>query len=334
MVYASLGVMRWDVGKLLDRLGRVGERLGLDRPRPPGEKFYLYILLFFIGYLVADSTALYLRTFMLPSGTVGKSSVVARRPPLTKFSSSQFSEIKKRNIFNSDHLIAKTAMQKKDPEGKKNADPDNTPIKSNLPLQLIGTIVHGRKGRSVVTLQIKGKATGVKSFKVDEEVEGLAKIIEITRNKVIFRNLDSRKLEYLEIIEDEKIKIGVSGGPKKKAPVVQAPSVEKTQFSLSRAEVDKQLSNLSAILQDAKAVPYTPPGSSELQGFKLVAIKSGSIYETLGLKRGDVLQGVNGEDLTSPQQGMELYQELKDASNIKLKVLRGGKPLDLNYDIK
>jgi len=316
----------------MDVFSRLGQKLGFQRSRPPGERFYLYILLFFMGYLIADSTTLYLRTFMLPSGSVGKFSTakrVARRPIP---SGSKLTEIKAKNIFNSDHIIGKTLRDQKTPEGKEPEDDDGKPTKTTLPLNLVGTIVSSTQERSVVTLQLTSKSE-VRSYKVGEKVESIAEIKEILRNKVIFRNLNTRKLEFIENLEETKLKIGVTNRPRNKTVSAPAPP-EKTEFTLSRAEVDKQLSNLSAILQDAKAVPYKSPGSDAVEGFKMVAIKSGSIYEKIGLKRGDVLKGVNGESVTSPQQAMELYQALKDSSNIKLKIIRGGSEKDLSYDIK
>ena len=326
--------MRFNVGKIFDIFTKLGQRLGFNRPRPPGERFYLYILMFFVAYLIADSTSLYLRGFMLPSGGVGKANVARSSRPLAPPVSSDLPDIKKKNIFNSDHLIAKTVKQNKAPKGSEGSeDDDNDPVKTSLPLELVGTLVHGRDEKSVATIQLKGK-NEVRSYKIKEKIESMAEVKEISRNKVIFRNLNSRKLEFIEILDESKIKIGVSNEGKKTPTTAAAPPPdEKTEFVLSRAEVDKQLSNLSAILQDAKAVEYRPPGSDTIQGFKMVAIKSGSIYEKLGLKRGDVLQGVNGEDVTSPQQAMELYQALKSSDKIDLDISRGGSASTLNYEI-
>ncbi|MEM7646253.1 MAG: type II secretion system protein GspC, partial [Pseudomonadota bacterium] len=205
------------------------------------------------------------------------------------------------------------------------------PVPTSLPLNLVGTIIHGRDERSVATIQVKGK--DIQAVMVGEELDGMAEIKEITRYKVIFRNLRNRKLEYVEIKEESKIKMGVARGKSGPKPTVAQPA--QTNFTFKRSEVNKYLENLPKVLQDAKAVPYVAPGSGgEVSGFKLVAIKSGSIYEKLGLKRGDVIKGVNGEPVDSPQKAMELYQALKSSDQIQLDIGRGGSNTTLNYSLE
>ncbi|MCJ8277344.1 MAG: general secretion pathway protein GspC, partial [Bdellovibrionales bacterium] len=152
------------------------------------------------------------------------------------------------------------------------------------------------------------------------------------RHKVIFRNLRNRKLEYIEIKENQKIRM-TTAGPNK--PVEKGATADVTNFTFKRTEINKYLENLPQVLQDAKAVPYIAPGSGgEVAGFKLVAIKAGSIYEKLGLKRGDIIKGVNGESVDTPQKAMELYQALKSSDSIQLEVTRGGSSTTLNYSLE
>ena len=200
-----------------------------------------------------------------------------------------------------------------------------------LPLELIGTIVHGNNKKSVATVQVKGQKE-IEPYKVSETIDGKAKIIEIEREKVIFINTRTQKKEYIQIEDESKFSIALSNPDKS---LIDEPAEEPTEFSFNRTEIDKHLENLPAILQDAKAVPYIIPGTGgEVGGFKLVAIKPGSIYEKLGLKRGDILKGVNGEKVDSPQKAMELYQALKSADSINLEISRGGTTKNLNYNIR
>ena len=57
--------------------------------------------------------------------------------------------------------------------------------------------------------------------------------------------------------------------------------------------------------------PILSQGSGgQVDGFTLVDIMPGSIYEQLGLQRNDVIKGVNGEGVNSPTKAMELYKSL------------------------
>lgn len=308
--------MRFDSNKWIEKLKLKGER-------PPLEKYYKLMFVVFCAYLTADLITIYVRQFLIPTqssimiGSGGKMvSTFVPKP--------SYSNIEKHNIFNSDHQIAPALGSSKKDEG---FEEDNDPVPTNLPLTLIGTIVHGDPKKSITTIQEQGK--DVESYKVDEEIIGMAKIKEILRDKVIFRNLRNRKLEYIEIREENNMSIGLS---KKGATPGEAPK-EETTFKFQKTEIQEQLNNLSAVLNDATAVPNKLPDGS-LHGFRLVHIKPGSIYERLGLKRGDVLMGVGGETIDSPQRAMEMYQQLKDSNYIELEIERGdGNRMTMKYNI-
>ena len=300
---------------------------GLKGARPPYEGTYIYILLFFIGTLVADTLTTHLRGELLPTEgarPMRKFKTFAR--PSQKLSI--WSSLRDQNIFNADHVLAPTMMEKQ--EGLGTEDDHSLPVLSRLPLKLVGTIIHWDPERSVATTQVRGK--DIHAVVKGEKVEQMAEILEIKRYRVVFRNLRNRKLEYIEIKEENKVKMGTQSTKKNLSETGQ---VEKTNFNFKRSLIDKHLENLPRILQDARAVPYVAPGSGgEVSGFKLVNIKAGSVYETLGLKRGDIIKGVNGEPVDTPQKAMELYQALKNADSIQLELERDGSPVTFNYKVE
>ncbi len=314
--------MKFDFSKL----AVWGEKLGFRNARPPLEGLYIYVLLFFMGALVADFATTFVRTSMLPMGGITNVKPLAGRSPVKKPQISVFSGIKDKNIFNADHFIPESLGEQQ--KGGEFED-QSTPTLSSLPLELVGTIIHARHELSVATIQIRGK--DIHAVMEEEELDGMAKIYEITRHKVVFRNLSTRKLEYIEIKEENTLQIGLV----KSGSSVQMDQPEKTNFKFRREEINTYLDDLPRVLQDAKAVPYVVPGSGgEIGGFKMVAIKPGSIYEKLGLKTGDILKGVNGEMVDSPQKAMELYQALKNSSDIQLDITRNGQSSTLNYTLE
>ena len=96
----------------------------------------------------------------------------------------------------------------------------------------------------------------------------------------------------------------------------------------------KYTNDLSSVLMQARAVPNRDPNTGEINGFRILDMQDGSIFQQLGLQRMDVLKGVNGEAIDSVQKAMELYNTLKNGSQIKLSVERGGKLESMNYDVK
>jgi general secretion pathway protein C len=69
-------------------------------------------------------------------------------------------------------------------------------------------------------------------------------------------------------------------------------------------------------------------------GFRLQGIRSGSIFSAIGIRNGDVIVGVNGTDINSPQRAMELYQAMLQQDQVEMQILRRGREHTLNYTIK
>ncbi|RYZ66953.1 MAG: hypothetical protein EOP05_18410 [Proteobacteria bacterium] len=200
---------------------------------------------------------------------------------------------------------------------------------SSLPLQLVGTIVHGNPARSVATILVRNKNEQI-PVKVEGDLDGMAVITKIERAKVIFRNNATRALEYIEMKDDSKISFGAPVA-KQNGEVMQK---SETEFELKRDDVNKLTQNLPALLQDARAVPRMGPNGT-IECFSLADIREGSIYTKLGLKRGDCIKSVNGEKIDSPGKAMDMYNALRSGSSqIQIGIDRGGRDENMNYSIQ
>lgn len=104
------------------------------------------------------------------------------------------------------------------------------------------------------------------------------------------------------------------------------------QFGVPRSTVDGALNNLSQLATEARVVPAFEGGKPV--GFKLFSIKPGSLYSKIGLQNGDVVNKINGYEMSSPEKGLEVYQKLKDSSNVTVDIKRRGKTMTLDYTIQ
>ena len=68
-------------------------------------------------------------------------------------------------------------------------------------------------------------------------------------------------------------------------------------------------------------------------GFKLFSIQPGSLYASIGIENGDVIQRVNGYELNSPEKALELYQKLKESGHVTIELERGGQVVRKEYNI-
>lgn len=298
--------------------------------RPPFEGLYPYIFLTFLAFCVSDLIIVGVRDQMLPT------QAPPSRPPRNDFrrplNRGSLGTITQRNFFAEGqipepmHLRMATDQQKKDAE--------LPPIPSQLPLNLMGTIVHSNPEKSIANVEVTGK-NSVLPFRVNQDIENLATLTKVERGKIFIRNLSSNRLEFIELKEKMKLNFG---GAKAMSPVPKAgaPQVAQTapnKFEISRAEVMKQMADLPTFLNTAAMQPNRK-ANGEVDGFKFIAIQPGSAISQLGFRAGDVIKSVNGEPVTSPAQAMELYQQFRSATNVKLGVNRDGKDQEFDYTVK
>ncbi len=290
-----------------------------------------YILVLLLGFILADLGTLYVRPVMLPKEAPPK------KPKKKKFIKPQFkgaySAIAKRNIFNSKGKIPTALATEKSGKEQKNSD-DGPPTLSRLPLKLLGTIVHRNPAKSIATISLTSQNKNG-SWKKDEEVDGIAKILNVERKKVIIRNLNTNKKEFIEIPEDLKVSFGSKA--KKSTPKSESNDVVEVRGKsrvIKRSDFLAQTQRLGTLLTQARMDKNIGPDGS-LQGYKFSNIKPGSIFEKLGFKAGDVIKGVNGEPVNSPAKAMELFNILKsDASSVDIDIQRNGKDDKFNYVIE
>lgn len=294
--------------------------------RPPFEKWYSYILFAFIGYCLADLSILSYRDRMLPQSappTHPKAPL-----PDNYISSGVYNSIANRNIFASNGIIPDALVDKTKGGGQK----ENDPVPSQLPLNLIGTLVHSNPSKSIAAIEVRGK-NQVVSYSPGKEIEGMASIMKVERQKVIFRNLNSNRLEYIEMKKDGN-KVAFGSGAKTSPVGKEVQKTGDNTFSIKRADLLKYTNDLSSILMQARAVPNREPGTGNINGFRILDMQPGSIYEQLGIQRMDVIKSVDGTPVDSPAKAMELYNTFKNSPKVSLQVERNGKTETMTYNIQ
>jgi hypothetical protein len=83
------------------------------------------------------------------------------------------------------------------------------------------------------------------------------------------------------------------------------------------------------LLTDARLVPAFEGG--RVVGLKIFSVRAGTLPAAIGLENGDVIQRINGHELTSPAAGLELHASLQEASTLRVDILRRGVPGTLTH---
>ena len=317
------------------------------------KRYYWSLNLIVIGvssYFAARASLHVVEAKYLLSEGPQKASITRRLPPPTPkvAHSKETRAILERNMFCSD--CPPIIPRDRGPDGD---DKKGQEIKSNLPLQLVATLVSvdpewsfavikDTQGRESTDEQ--GKLVKVFPFAM------YARGYKISSHEARLERVEERRvylqvsdhLEYIDLFgvaEKEK----TLASTKSPTPGAQPSSgdlqkgvrkVSETQYEIDRNLLEKVLGDTNAIARSARVVPSVSPKDGKPNGFKLYAIRPDSVYSTIGLQNGDTVSAINGQEINSPEKAFELYAKLRTASGLQISIVRRGQPMTIDYSIR
>lgn len=296
----------------------------MESVRPSHLKIAAHLLLLLLlAKIVSDAVV---RTIGISLETTSIELPKPKIPPVRgvePLSRSEFDVILRRNLFNPEGTIPEELGPL---EGTSLLDAEGA-ASTTLPITLVGTIILTNPLKSLAAIRDTG-LNKTESYRVGENLLGKAKIAKIERKKVYFQNQDSGNLEYVEIKEEAlPERIGMVGAPRE-----GIKKISEDNFVVDKGFVDTTLENINQVITQARAVPNFVDG--KVNGFKLFAIKPGSIYEQLGLQNGDIVLKVNGIALDSPAKALELYGDLQNLTELTIDYEREGSRRTTRYTVR
>jgi len=252
------------------------------------------------------------------------------------------SQILARNIFCS--TCAKVVETANKTEGP--GEPaSNEPVKTSLNLKLIATLVSDEdKAWSFAAIVDASNDETTGLFAIGSKVPGDAVITDIMERKVML--LNSNRHEYLELASGEEVQPSieqnmpspvVSFKPSSLMPGMEEISkgirkVSDGKYEIERSALNKVLANTTLLARSARIVPSVRNGKPN--GFKLYAIRPGSLYSLLGMFNGDTINAINGHPITTPDKALEVYTKLRNASHVTISFTRRGQTNTSEYTIR
>lgn len=291
--------------------------------RPLFERIAAIALLLCIGYATADLLMLsQVRPMLLPSEDPPP--LPAPRSAQTKLTDlRRYNVITEQNIFSPDQVIP-------DPlGGALNPMRMGEPVLTTRPITLLGTLVHNNESRSVALVKAGSDTVAVR---IDGKFDGNgATMKKIERSRIIFINESNQQLEYAAISEKSNLKIQTVGAPTAPAGGITVKS--DLDREVSKSMVESALKNLPNLLQEARAVPRIG-ANGQVECWQIAEMRQGSLFETLGVRRGDCIETVNGDRIDSAAKAMEIFNALRNsATAINLGIERGGRKESMNFTI-
>lgn len=268
-----------------------------------------------------------------------------------------------RRIFTADWPEPPAPPEEETPKDDEKEDGEDGPVAggleaSKLPITLLGTFVAATPAYSYANLQIQGenKIASIGS----EYLEGQARVVRIAPGHIILR--EAAAYTYITVWQEKNeaaatapagadsaynLKSAMPGSsplgrppsispnPAESKPEDPSAGVTKTgayDYQVSRSMIDKELQDMAKLQREARVVPHFK--DNQYQGFKLVGVRPGSLYRSLGIRSGDIITSVNGTRIDNPGKALELFEQLKKSSNISVDIERRGQPRTLSYTIQ
>jgi general secretion pathway protein C len=174
-------------------------------------------------------------------------------------------------------------------------------------------------------------------YRQGEQIPDAGELVSVEKTKAVINHNGTQVT--LEMATDQ-VDTGAAEVPAP-APIVSAmpplfnrdvQRVGPNQFLVQRATVERNLQNMGQLFTQMRAVPNMQDGKTD--GFRLSEVVPGSLFSQMGLRNGDVVTGVGGQELNDPTQAIALLNSLRNASSLSITVMRHGRPVDLNYQIQ
>lgn len=253
--------------------------------------------------------------------------------------SSAYEMILQRNIFDSTELPPEEAPDLAD---ETPAVPTGEPVRTGLNIQVMGVMVigEGKDPRSSATVAGgTGRGAQVDTYAVGD-VDGFApstKLTQVQPDRIVF--LHKGRLEFAPVAEEAGASIfGPPPVGELTAAATPAPPAgeairkeEGNRFVIDQREVQNALNNIDRLYTEIRAVPNFAGG--KVSGMKILSVKQGSLFDKLGLQRGDILQQINGLEL-DVKRGFEIFNQLKNETNLVVDVVRQGRKETFEYEIR
>ena len=71
----------------------------------------------------------------------------------------------------------------------------------------------------------------------------------------------------------------------------------------------------------------------KIKGFRITFVRRGSPFAKLGIKRGDIIKSINGQEINSYNVAFETYKNIQNIENLTMVIKRGKEEMELEYEI-
>ncbi|WP_394145837.1 type II secretion system protein GspC [Vibrio atypicus] len=193
--------------------------------------------------------------------------------------------------------------------------------KSRLSVVLVGVVTSTNPDKSLAVIANRGKQA---TYGIGEVIEGTrAKLYQVQKDRVIVDNSGRNETVMLEGLKYSKPE-------PEKAPQPSSSSAQIPQNKLEQIR-DEIRKDAKQIFQYVRMSQVKRDG--DVLGYRLSPGKDKALFDSVGLKPGDVATQINGLDLKDSSAMGEIFQNISQMTELTLTVERDGQPYEIYIEL-
>ena len=192
-------------------------------------------------------------------------------------------------------------------------------------LTLVGTVSGARKYGYAIFVD---KNNNQEVFKTGDAVHAMGVLQSVEKDKAVLLS-GGRAIEVAII---DAAAAADSRAPQDGPATAFASITGEGSYLVDRKRVRQALERPGQIMTDARLLPNTVDGKQ--QGFSISEIKPDGIYQSLGLRNGDVLLRINDFNISSTENALQAFMALKGMDRVNLDIIRSGNKMTMTYLIR
>ncbi len=236
-------------------------------------------------------------------------------------------------IFNRD--LFKTVQV--EPAQKKADDIELEKLKqTQLNLKLWGTVTGSETRRAYAVIEdLKNRQQSL--YREGDAIQN-AQIKLILRKKVVLSVNGKDEILLMEEEKNQRAMASASAPSSRDTGMPEEPEytygseADQSTVSIDREEINSALKNINQLMSQVKVRPHFENGQPS--GLIVSHIRPKSIFSEMGLQNGDIVKGVNGNQIQSVDDALKFYENLKSSSSVDLQIERGGELMSIAYQIQ
>lgn len=231
--------------------------------------------------------------------------------------------ILKRNIF---------SLAKVEPVQKviqPDSQPSKTIAKKQIELRLLGTVAGSKEVACAIIEDMKTKVQDI--YRIGDVFQG-AFIEKIERNRIVLLNDGQEQIINLYVADNDSTNMAKQAGESPTAIAETGVTEKVADNEINKKTFLTKIGGVEAVLKAVKITPHTVDGQTD--GLEITGLENLSMAKYLGLENGDIIQTINGQNLTDERKAFQVLQKARALPSMDIQLTRGTQKKTLLFKIE